>query len=73
MGDVVFLNVETTLPIPVDRVLDGCRDLKEVVVMGWDKDGRFILAASEADLEGIAYMAQKLLHKIHAGDYERRD
>ena len=50
MGEVVFPHITTTLPVPVERVLDGARDCTEVLVIGWDKDGKLFLAASHGDL-----------------------
>lgn len=71
MGEVVLLGGWTKLPIPVDRVLDGAKqhELETVLVLGWDKNGKFYAAASEADSQASTYMAQRFIHKTHAGDY----
>jgi hypothetical protein len=71
MGEVVRLPCLTTLPLNPDEVLTanvGVFD--QVLVIGFDKNGDFIAAASVADLDRLAFFAQKFIHKAHAGDYE---
>ena len=71
MGDVVTLNVETNLPIPVDRVLDGARDMECVLVLGFDKEGNFTAATSlGGDGTKAVSLAQRFVHKYYAGDYD---
>jgi len=50
--NVVFLDVDTTLAIPPERVLDGAlkADLEEVIVLGWTKDGQMYAAGSTGDI-----------------------
>lgn len=69
MGDVVVLGNYTTLPIPVERVLNGGKDLEVVLVIGVDKDGKFHAACSQADLRGAVFLAQRFVHKALHGDY----
>jgi hypothetical protein len=69
MGDVVLLNGVTTLPIPVERVLEGAKNLDSVLVLGWTKDGEFYAAASSGSFEESTYLAQQFIHKTHSGDY----
>ena len=69
MGEVVVLNGYTTLPIPIERVLEGNKDLTSVLVLGWNKDGKFVAAASGGDFESAVFAAQRFIHKVHAGDY----
>jgi hypothetical protein len=48
--NVVFLNIETRLPVPIGRVLDGAREqLVDGIVIGTDHDGRLYVAASTGD------------------------
>lgn len=51
MGDIVNLPVVTSLPIPVERILNGAleSDLDLAIVVGVTKGGEFYFAASEAD------------------------
>lgn len=69
MGDVVFLNVDTRLPIPVERVCDGAKELETVLILGFTKEGQFTAAASDADLILAADMCQRFLAKLYRGDY----
>lgn len=48
MGDVVDLDTQTCLDIPVDKVMTAAsaQNLVEVVVVGWREDGELMLAAS---------------------------
>jgi len=50
--NVVFLNTDSTLGIPVERVLEGAQkaDLDLVMVAGRYEDGRFYLACSSTDI-----------------------
>lgn len=55
--NVRYLRCETTLDIPVDRVLAGAgtAKLESTVVVGWDADGDLYLASSLGS-EGDALM-----------------
>lgn len=50
MAVVNFTGI-TKLPLSVDRVLDGARDLTEVVVLGWDENGELFISMSEPSLD----------------------
>lgn len=69
-SNVVVMNGPTRLPIPVERVLDGHKDLEAVLVLGFDKSGNFTAATSTADLYACADMCQRFLHKLYRGDYD---
>lgn len=58
MGDVVILNVDSTLPIPCERVISAALEanLKEVVVTGWCEDGTFYFAMSETIPANIGHV-----------------
>lgn len=49
--NVVILHMETTLPLPPDRVLNAAieADLDYVAVVGRTKEGEFYFASSVAD------------------------
>jgi hypothetical protein len=50
MGDVVELDVVTSLDLPPERILNKAleKDLAGVIVVGTDKDGEFYFASSYA-------------------------
>lgn len=70
MGEVVVLPGLTKLPIPVERVLDGAKNLDEVLVLGYSKEGRLVVAASNPDKARVLLMAQQFVHKLIRGDYD---
>lgn len=49
---VIHLNMMTKAPLPVATVLNNlvAAALSEVVVLGWQEDGSFYFAGSEADM-----------------------
>ena len=50
MGEVVELDVITTLPVPVSRIINNIpRDLDRVLVLGITADGEEYFASSEPD------------------------
>ena len=49
MGEVVQLDCETKLDIPVEGVLDGAKELKTVLVLGYDANDDFYIASSTGD------------------------
>ena len=54
MSNISYLNCKTTLPIPVDKVLDGAQGkLKEVIVIGWDENDDIYISTSEAKISEI--------------------
>lgn len=60
MSDVVNLGVATTLDVPCDRVLSSAlgNDLASVVVLGWDKDDGFYIAASTGEIGEILLLLE---------------
>lgn len=61
MGEVIVLHVDTKLPIPVDRVLDGAKDAipDTCMVIGWDHEDELYLAASIADKHHLLWLLEK--------------
>ena len=49
MSDVIDINTRTKLDIPVDKVLDGSKDLEVAIVIGW-KGEDFYMATSNASI-----------------------
>lgn len=65
----MILGCETSLPIPVERVLEGAKDLEYCLVLGIDSEGNFVAATSEGDLQRALWFATKFIHKCHSGAY----
>lgn len=59
MGDVVLLDTVTLLDIPADRIIEGAKDLKDVVIVGWDADGEFYFASNLADGGDVLWLLEK--------------
>lgn len=70
--NVTYLDVSTTLDIPVDRVLDGVKDerLEKVAVIGRTEDGDIYLASSVADARDILWLLEKLKLRILNAELE---
>ena len=60
MGEVVSLDVQTSLDIPADKVLQGALDaeIATAVVIGWDKDDNFYFASSDASIGEILLLLE---------------
>lgn len=60
MGEVVELDVVTTLDLPAERVLRRAQeaDLDGVVVLGWTKDGLPYFASSYADGPEVLWLLE---------------
>lgn len=80
MGEVVDLSVVTRLPIPPEKILKKAleKDLTSCVVIGYDADGGFWFASSDADGGGVLWLlelakqklfesAENYVEKPHAG------
>ena len=58
--NVVVLDTITTLPIPPQRVLDNApRDMRSVMVLGYEKDGEYWMASSDTDLASLLVIVEK--------------
>ena len=66
---VTTLDTSTKMPIPVERVLDGARDLQEVLVIGWDKDGELYGASSTGEVGELLELIERFKFKLLHGDY----
>ena len=56
----------TSLPIPVERILNAAldADLDTVLVLGYDKDGSFYFADSEASGPENVWLCEMGKHKL---------
>jgi hypothetical protein len=61
MNNVTYLSVETTLPIPVERILEMAKEkVDEVVVVGYVKDSHDLYCASStADLGVVLVLLER--------------
>ncbi len=66
MTNVIELDVVTSLPIPVDRILKKALDAKmtEVVIIGFDEDGEFFFASSVPDAGNVLYHLEFAKHNL---------
>lgn len=62
MGDVTYLDVETRLDIPVERVLEGAQELKSVVLIGYNEEGEEVIFSSYSDGADILWLLKRIEH-----------
>jgi len=64
--NVVILPVITRLEIPAERVLNAAIEegVKEVVIVGYDKDGEFYFASSKADGGQVMWLFELAKKKL---------
>lgn len=63
--NVIYLDLDTRLPIPPNRVLEGAiGQLKEVVLIGVTKNGEEYLAASDSDPKLMSWLIERAKYKI---------
>lgn len=70
MGEVVELDVQTTLAVPSERLLQKAIDgaVTNVVIIGYDPEGELWFASSDADCRAVLWLmerAKKLLLDAH--------
>ena len=68
---VTRLRMSTTLPVPVERVLEGAVELhaahplKRVLVIGvYEKDGEHVFASSDPDAGVMLWDMERLRHEL---------
>lgn len=76
MGDVVYGDFVTMLPVPVERVLGRAQEanLKLAIVIGVTPGGGLYFASSEGDFAMVLWQleyAKRELFKIHGGENEQ--
>lgn len=65
MSNVIESGIVTRLPIPVKKVLDNTpRDLQSVVICGYDVDGDFYFASSEANGAEVIWLLEMAKKKL---------
>ena len=73
MGEVVELDVDTTLPVPSDRLLQAAidADVRDVVLIGYDADGKLWFSSADPDVGHVMWqleLAKRFLLNNYAGD-----
>jgi len=61
MGEVVELDIVSSLDIPVGRILQRAKDagLDTAIVIGWDRDGELYFASSVASGPEVLWLIEK--------------
>lgn len=69
--NVVFLDVESRLPVPVPRVIEGATvaDLAQVLIVGRRRDGELYVASSFTDAEALHWLLSRVQFKLLRGDF----
>lgn len=73
MGEVVELDVETSLPIPSERLLRAAiaADVRDVVILGYDAAGNLYFASSDPDIAQVNWLldlAKQRLLELYGAD-----
>lgn len=65
-AEIITLDMQTTLDIPVERVIAGATDaaLSEVIVLGTTEAGEFYFAASSASAPSILWLLERGKHDL---------
>jgi len=57
MAEIIMADIKTKLALPPDRILKAAiGKLSEVIIIGYDKDGEFYLASSEANKKDVIWL-----------------
>ena len=65
--NVVRFTGVTSLPIPVERIIDACpRDMKRILIIGIDADGGEYFASSDPDGGTALWDMERARHKLMA-------
>jgi len=68
MADIInFPDKGTIGDVPVSEVLDGCKRLQMVTIMGYDQDGNEYFASSSGDIQEVYWLLgrfRKFLEEI---------
>lgn len=64
--NVVNIGVSTTLDLPSERILGGAREreITDIVLLGYDKDGEFYMACAPADLRDMLVLVELAKRQI---------
>lgn len=61
MGDVVILDVDTSLDLPLDRILDGARDngVSDCLLLGYTEGDQFYMASQTVDAGKLLVLLER--------------
>ena len=63
--NVVYLDVETRLDLPADRVLEqALGKMDHVVIVGYDTEGNEYFASSKADAAEVIFHLERAKYKL---------
>jgi hypothetical protein len=69
MADIIELNCVTRLKIPAEKILRGAADkLDDVVIIGWDKQGKLYFASSEPDGGDVLWLLETAKKALLEGE-----
>lgn len=72
--NLIILNMETRLDIPVDRVREAAeKNCEKLIIVGIDKDGNDYYAANFADAALTYYLVSKFRYKLISGNFTQDD
>ena len=59
--NVVILQVDTTLDLPLDRILDGARhnEVRDCLLLGYDKHDDFYMASTTVDAGKLLILLER--------------
>lgn len=60
----------STLDYPVSKVLDDCKHLETVLVLGLNKDGDLEASASTGEVQTLIWLTELWKHNLLAGAYD---
>lgn len=64
-GKIIPLGNITKLDLPIDRVLEAAkRELKSVLLLGYDKDGKFYFASTMADGGDVLWLLENCKKRL---------
>jgi hypothetical protein len=69
MAEILVFPGWTSLPLPVERVLEAATACTRVLVLGDAADGSFYAAASVGDGQTLLWWLETFKHKLLSGDY----
>jgi hypothetical protein len=69
-GEVIQFRGVTRLDLDPDQVLEATKgELKNMVIIGWDKNDDFWFSSTMADGGDVMWLINKALYKLASGDY----
>lgn len=66
MGDVIDLDIQTTQPVSPEKVIKAAlaADLETVLIIGYEKDGKFYFAGSISDVPDTNFILDEAKQEL---------